>query len=732
MRTLSIVMRWLWTCRRKRRVRVPTVLQMEAVECGAAALAMVLASFGRFVPLEELRVACGVSRDGSKASNLLKGARSYGLMARGYRREPSALADLSLPMVIHWNFNHFVVFEGCRGGQHFLNDPAAGPRVVTDREFDEAFTGVALTFEPGPDFEPGGVKRRITAALRARLAGSYAALAYVVGAGLLLVVPGLVIPTFSRLFVDDVLVRQAWDLAKPLFLAMAVAIAATGTLTWLQHRYLLRLETRFAVATSSRFLWHILHLPMRFFTQRFAGDIGSRVAINDRIAHLLSGELAASSISACMAVFYAGFMWQYDRALSVVAITTAALNVLALQYFSAKRVHLNQQLLHDQGRLLGTAMAGLQSMETLKAMGAEGDFFARWSGYQAKAVGTEQRLKVQTEMLAAVPRFLMPVSTALILGLGGLRVMDGAVSMGMLVAFQALMLGFITPVNKMVDLGSTLQEVNGDIARLDDVLSAPADIPPASPDEEDDASAAASKLSGTLELRNVTFGYSPLEPPLIDNFSLSLRPGSRVALVGGSGCGKSTIARLVCGLYAPWSGEVLFDGRPRQAIPRRLMTTSFSVVAVALKQNEGSVRDNLTLWDSTVAESDMVRAATDACVHDEIAARPGQYHGRVEEGGRNFSGGQRQRLEIARALVTNPVLLVLDEATSALDPATEALIDDNLRRRGCTCLIVAHRLSTIRDCDEIVVLDRGRAVQRGTHEEMKAVPGPYSQLIAAG
>ena len=725
-------MRWLWTGWRKRRVRVPTVLQMEAVECGAAALAMVLASFGRFVPLEELRVACGVSRDGSKASNLLKGARSYGLMARGYRREPSALTDLPLPMVIHWNFNHFVVFEGCRRGQHFLNDPAAGPRVVTDREFDEAFTGVALTFEAGPDFEPGGVKRRLTAALRARLAGSYAALAYVVGAGLLLVVPGLVIPTFSRLFVDDVLVRQAWDLAKPLFLAMVAAIAATGALTWLQHRYLLRLETRFAVATSSRFLWHILHLPMRFFTQRFAGDIGSRVAINDRIAHLLSGELAASSISTCMAVFYAGFMWQYDRALSIVAITTAALNVLALKYFSAKRVHLNQQLLHDQGRLLGTAMAGLQSMETLKAMGAESDFFARWSGYQAKAVGTEQRLKVQTEMLAAVPRFLMPVSTALILGLGGLRVMDGAVSMGMLVAFQALMLGFITPVNKMVDLGSTLQEVNGDIARLDDVLSAPADIPPASPDEEDEASTAPPKLSGTLELRNVTFGYSPLEPPLIDNFSLSLRPGSRVALVGGSGCGKSTIARLVCGLYVPWSGEVLFDGRPRQAVPRRLMTNSFSVVDQDVFLFEGSVCDNLTLWDSTVAESDMVRAATDACVHDEIAARPGQYHGRVEEGGRNFSGGQRQRLEIARALVTNPVLLVLDEATSALDPATEALIDDNLRRRGCTCLIVAHRLSTIRDCDEIVVLDRGRVVQRGTHDDMKAIPGPYSQLIAAG
>ena len=334
---------------RERRARVPTVLQMEAVECGAAALAMVLAYFGRFVPLEELRVACGVSRDGSKASNLLKGARRYGLVARGYRREPSALGDLPLPMVVHWNFNHFVVLEGLRRGRVFLNDPAAGPRVVSFRDFDEAFTGVVLTFEPSPDFERGGIRRRLLSSLRPRLARSYAALAYVVGAGLLLVVPGLVVPTFSRVFVDDVLVRRAADLMKPLFLAMVLTIALLGALTWLQHHYLLRLETRFAVTTSSRFLWHVLHLPMRFFSQRFAGDIGSRVAINDRVAHLLSGELAGALVSTCMAVFYAAFMWQYDRALSTVAIATAGLNVLALKYFSAKRVHLNQQLLHEQG-----------------------------------------------------------------------------------------------------------------------------------------------------------------------------------------------------------------------------------------------------------------------------------------------------------------------------------------------------------------------------------------------
>ena len=471
---LDLIMRWLSLNGRTRRARVPTVLQMEAVECGAAALAMVLAYFGRFVPLEELRVACGVSRDGSKASNLLKGARSYGLAARGYRREPSALTDLPLPMVIHWNFNHFVVLEGFRGGQVFLNDPAAGPRVVTATEFDEAFTGVALTFEPARDFAPGGVKRRLTAALRSRLAGSYSALAYVVGAGLLLVVPGLVIPTFSRLFVDDVLVTSGLGPGKASVsghgggdcrdrlshLAAAPLPAASGD--QVRSGDFQSLPVAHPASADA-----VLHAAFR-----------GRHRVARRHQRLASPTCCPESSprrrSACA--------WRCsmqcscgsnDRVLSVVAISTAALNVIALKYFSVKRVHLNQQLLHDQGRLLGTAMAGLQSMETLKAMGAEADFFARWSGYQAKAVGTEQRLKVQTEMLAAVPRFLMPVSTALILGLGGLRVMDGAVSMGMLVAFQALMLGFITPVNKMVDLGSTLQEVNGDIARLDDVLSAP-------------------------------------------------------------------------------------------------------------------------------------------------------------------------------------------------------------------------------------------------------------------
>jgi ABC-type bacteriocin/lantibiotic exporter with double-glycine peptidase domain len=300
----------------------------------------------------------------------------------------------------------------------------------------------------------------------------------------------------------------------------------------------------------------------------------------------------------------------------------------------------------------------------------------------------------------------------------------------MLMAFQALMLAFINPVNRLVGLGGTLQDVKGDLNRLDDVLRARPDPLAVLPDEPD-ADGGPVKLTGRMELRGVTFGYSPLDAPLIEDFSLSLRPGSRVALVGGSGCGKSTVSKLVAGLYVPSGGEILFDGLGRHQVPRSVLTSSLAVVDQDIFMFEGTVRDNVSLWDDTVTEADLMQACRDACIHDEIAARPGGYASHVEEGGTNFSGGQRQRLEIARALAGNPTMLVLDEATSALDSATEKTIDDNLRRRGCTCLIVAHRLSTIRDCDEILVLHQGKVVQRGTHERLAGEPGHYSRLIAS-
>ena len=702
---------------------------MEAVECGAAALAIVLAHYGRWVPLEELRLACGVSRDGSKASNVVKAARGYSLTAKGFKKEPAGLRSTRMPAIIHWNFNHFVVLEGIRKGKVYLNDPASGPKVVTEDELDQAFTGVVLTFEPGPDFRRGGEPPRLLAALAKRLTGSRAALAFVLLAGLALVLPGLAVPVFSKIFVDRVLLegRLAW--LPPLLLAMGAAALLTGALTWLQQAYLLRLETKTAVASSSRFLWHVLRLPVEFFSQRFYGDISSRVGLNDRVAQLLSRDLATSFLGAVMIVFYAALMVRYDVLLTLLGVGVICLNVAALRFVSRKRVDGSRRLLQDRSKLVGTAMGGLQTIETIKATGGEADLFSRWSGYQAKVVNARQELERYTQMLDAVPPLLASLNTAVLLGVGGARVMDGALTLGGLVAFQALMASFVGPVNRLVSLGGKVQTVEGDMNRLDDVLRYRIDVgvnPPEAPPRGEPV-----KLAGHLEIRGLAFGYSRLDPPLLEGFDLTLKPGSRVALVGGSGSGKSTLSRLVAGLYQPWDGEILFDGRKREDIPRSVVVSSHAMVDQSVYLFEGTVRENLTLWNDTIPLPEVVSAAKDAAIHDEIAARPGGYDSPVAEGGANWSGGQRQRLEIARALVGRPSLLILDEATSALDPTTESAIDGNLRRRGCSCLIVAHRLSTIRDADEIIVLEKGKVVERGTHDQLKAADGPYARLIGA-
>ena len=717
--------------RRARRVRTPTVLQMEAVECGAACLAIVLGHYGRIAPLEELRVASGVSRDGSKASSLIKAAGRYGLEAHGYSKETEELSELELPFVVFWNFNHFLVVEGFGRGVVYLNDPACGPREVSDEEFDQSFTGVVLCFTPRPDFQRGGQKRSLVAALGKRLSGYQRALSYVLMAGLALVVPGLVLPTFSRIFVDDFLVARRTEWILPLLAGMGLTMLLRGVLVALEQKYLMRIQAKLAISTASKFFWHVLHLPIEFFTHRYGGEIGSRLPINDSVAHLLSGELATTVLQVVMVIFFGALLLQYDVGLTLLGIGVALLNVLTLRYFARRRVDANRRLQLDEGKLMGTAMNGLQTIETLKATGREGDFFVRWSGYQSKVVNSQQQLALYDYYVESVCGFLSVTNTVAVLALGSLKVMQGDWTLGVLVAFQSLMASFIGPFQALVNLGGTFQTVEGAMNRLDDVLRHPQDAqlePAPVPAVSRNSSL---KLSGRLELKNVTFGYSRLDPPLIENFSLTLEPGQRVALVGGSGSGKSTVAKLVSGLYEPWSGEILLDGKPRQSYPRHLLTNSVALVDQDIFLFEGTVRDNLTLWDETVPENQVVQAARNACIHDDIAARPGGFDGLLTEGGGNFSGGQRQRLEIARALVGAPTLLLLDEATSALDPGTEAQIDDNLRRLGCTCLITAHRLSTIRDCDEIIVLKSGSVVQRGSHATLTASDGPYLQLIQA-
>jgi NHLM bacteriocin system ABC transporter peptidase/ATP-binding protein len=707
--------------------RTPTILQMEAVECGAASLAMVLAHHGAWIPLEQLRVACGVSRDGSKASNIVKAARRFGFDAKGFRKEPSTLHQLPMPCIIHWNFNHFVVLEGIDGNRVFINDPAIGRRQLDMMELDLAFTGVALTMEPTPEFRKMGAKPQGLRLLLRELRGSQRAVALLVAVSLALIVPGIVIPGFTKIFVDDVLIQNTGSWLIPLLIGMGIAAAFRAAVTALQQSLLLRLESKLAVVMISRFLWHVMSLPMEFFTQRHAGDISNRIAINDQIARLLSGGVAANALNLTSLAFFAAAMAVYDVPLAAIGVGMSLMNVVALKVIAQRREDLSRSLSLERGKLVGSTVSAVRTIETLKASGLEDETFAHWAGIQAKALNAEQGLGASSILLEMLPTLFSGLTIAAILGIGGLRVIEGSLTLGGLVAFQSLMASFSEPITALVNQVGSFQIIKGGLERLEDVYNYPLDAA-----KRDDAATRPfpAKLTGRIELVDVQFGYSILEPPLLTGLSITIEPGTRVALVGVSGSGKSTLGRLICGLYKPWSGRIRIDGWDVSDIPPQVFANSVSYVDQDIFLFEGSARDNLTLWDPTITEPELSQALKDAAIHDDIATRPGNYDCYVAEGGTNFSGGQRQRIEIARALVSNPSVIVLDEATAALDPITEKAIDDNLRRRGCACIIIAHRLSAIRDCDEIIVLHQGKIAERGTHEQLMTLRAAYAQLVA--
>ena len=720
----------------KGRAKVPVIMQMEALECGAACLCMVMAYYSKWVPLEQVRRDCGVSRDGSKAGNILKAARNYGFIAKGFRYEPETLREKGkFPCIIHWDFNHFVVCNGFKGDKVYLNDPAKGDYAVSYETFDESFTGICLIIEPGEDFEPSGKPKSIAGFAKKRLKGAGAAFAFVVITTVISSLVGIISSGFSRVFLDELLSGKEPDWFIPFVICFSVIILINLAASWIKAIYSLRLDGKMAVVGNSTYMWKVLRMPMEFFSQRMAGDIQMRKESNAGIAGEIVTTLAPLALNTVMMVFYLVVMLRYSWILTLVGLASVFAQIFISRYISKKRINITRVMMRDSGKLAAATVSGVEMVETIKASGAENGFFEKWSGYQASVNTQNVRFQRINQYLGLVPSVISEIMSITVLILGVWLTMRGDFTIGMVFAFQGFLSAFIAPAGELITSGQTMQEMRTNMERIEDVMEYP-DDPVFAEQEKASAEAEASgtgfdKLSGNLEIKNVTFGYSRLAPPLIEDFSLELKQGQRVAFVGTSGCGKSTLSKLISGLYQPWSGEILFDGKPIEKIDRSVFTGSVAVVDQDITLFEDTIANNIKMWDNSIEDFEVIMAARDAQIHEDIMQREGGYQYKITEGGKDFSGGQRQRMEIARVLAQDPTIIIMDEATSALDAKTEYEVVKSIKDRGISCIVIAHRLSTIRDCDEIIVLERGKVIERGTHDQLMALDGAYKALVTS-
>jgi len=707
--------------------KTPTVFQMEATECGAASLTMIFAYYGKHLPLEKMRIETGVSRDGCVAGNIMRAAKKYGFECHGYRKELDGLMKLPVPSIIHWNFNHFVVFEGIKGKYAYLNDPAVGHRKLTMQELDEGFTGVVLT-APAAGFQKEKKQGTFLPFLKQRLKGRVGVLAKLVYIGILLFFPGLILPVLSQTFIDDVLCNGYRDWLTKILVFMGSCILFKVFLSYYRSMLLQKLKSVMCTISGTKFLTHMFQLPITFFDQRYTGDLVSRIQNNKDVDDFLAGDFAETFLNILIALFYLVVLFLYSWQMTIVGIVNVALCVAIVVLSNKTVAESSVKMQMTGGKLYGAVCAGLTITDTIKASGVEAEYSARILGHQAKNAALDQKLNRFQQLVGSIPDAVGKLSDVALLLIGGYLVIRGDLTMGMLTAYNSLFDSFCQPINSVVNFIRSLQVTKSNIRRVEDIEKY--DVDPSYLVEQA-GSSTGGKLSGRVELKDVSFGYSRLKPPLIENFHFVLNSGESIAFVGASGSGKSTISKVISGLYRPWQGQVLMDGKPTDEISKAVMNASVSTVSQKITLFSGTIRDNLSMWNPAVSEADMEQAAKDACIYDFIIRQSGGFNYMLTENAANLSGGQRQRMEIARALATNPTILIMDEATSALDPIVEKQVLDNIRARGCTCIVVAHRLSAVRDCNEIIAMANGKIIQRGTHKQLLEQDGFYRTFANA-
>lgn len=707
--------------------KVPVIMQLEMLECGAASLAMVMGYYEKWISLEKARVDCGVSRDGSSAKNIVQAAKSYGMEVHGYQLEPEDLLDEGpFPCIIHWGFNHFVVLDGFKGKKAVLNDPARGRVVVSWDEFDKNFTGVCITIEPKEDFKPEGKKKSVWDYTKQRMKGTGVAVAFVAMTTSIIALLGVIQPAFNGVFLDRLLSGKNPDWLYPFIIAMSIFSAVIIIMTWISTVYSLKIQGKMSAVGSSSYLWKILRLPMQFFEQRMPGDLAERQSVNASIAGTLVNTFAPLAINTVMMIFYLIVMLRYSVLLTLIGVSAIFINMFVSAFVTGKRVNIQRVQMRDQSKLSSSMLAGINMIETIKASGAEKGYFGRIAGYQASVNSGSVKYAKLNQWIGMIPSLCTSLANIVVLCFGVKLVLDGKFTLGMVMTFQGFLSSFTTPATSLISASQSMQEMITQMERVEDVMSYEND-PWFDERKKNEKS---EKLSGHIKMTDVTFGYSRLGEPLIKNFSMEVKPGQKIAFVGASGCGKSTLAKLLSGLCQPWSGSIEFDGVKLSDIDRDVFAGSVAVVDQDIILFDDSIGDNIKMWDSTIEDFEVIMAARDAQILDDVMTKGG-FHHKILEGGRDMSGGQRQRLEIARALAQDPTICILDEATSALDAKTEHDVVQAITNRGITCIVIAHRLSTIRDCDEIVVLDHGEVIERGTHEELIKLDGAYTKLVTS-